>query len=89
MKTFWIKFIASLPLAPTTVLIADGKVVVKRGKIHSALVSALKQLAYSNEITIACIHATEIGNSGHKLSFFGIPDKLHQRFRNVWAANCR
>ena len=87
MKRLWIKFIASLPIAETTVLIVDGKAVVTRGKANSALASEVQGLASSSGVTIACIHGSEAGSAGHKLSIFGIPDNLHQRFRNVWAAN--
>lgn len=89
MKRFWIKLIACLPLAETTVLIKGGRAIRKRGDARSVLLYELTDLAKSNNITDACIHAASAGNSGHRLSFYGIPRSLHQRFRNVWSANWR
>jgi hypothetical protein len=87
MKRFWIKFMASLPLGDTTVLIADGGVVARRGNPRAALLSELSEWVKCNGIHDACVHASTTGASGFRLSLFGIPDSLHQRLRNVWGAN--
>ena len=88
MKKLWIRFIASLPLADTTVLITDGNVVTRRGRTRPALRAELGELARTTGVVDACIHAYTTGHLGCRLSFFGIRDSLHQRFRNVWCANC-
>jgi hypothetical protein len=83
MKALWIKIIAALPLAETTVLISKGKPALKRGKVRSALLSEIEQLAQSNGISTACIQAS----GKNKLTFHGIPPHLHQRLRNIWVVN--
>ena len=89
MKTLWIMIIASLPLAGTTVLIANGEAVARRGQVRAALLVALTELAQSSDIADACIHASARGGTGSSLKLFGIPTGLQQRFRNVWSANSR
>jgi hypothetical protein len=86
MKRLWIKFIASLPLADTVILVDNGKTVIKRGKIKSALKSQLDELAKSLRINTACINASE-NSRGFMITFFGISEEFHQRFRNVWGVN--
>jgi hypothetical protein len=87
MNRIWIQLVALLPLGSVTILIANGKATPRRGRPRSVLLSELSQLAQSNGIHLAAIHASAIGKSGYRLSLFGIPKRLHQRFRNVWAAN--
>ena len=86
MKRFWIRLIASLPLADTVILIQNGRVDVKRGKVRTVLLAELAELSKAQSIEIACITADATPN-GFRLSFVGIPKGLHQRFRNVWGAN--
>jgi hypothetical protein len=87
MNRYWIKLIANLPFAETTVLFDRGQVEAKRGRPRNLLLAELKSLATANGIEDACIHATGYGKTGFKLYFTGIPKELHQRFRNVWGAN--
>jgi hypothetical protein len=86
MKRFWIRLMAELPLGDTTVLIDQGKVEVKRGKVSSRLLSELDELSKSMNIDVGCIHA-QTTPVEFRLSFIGIPKELRQRFRNVWGAN--
>ena len=86
MNRFWIRFLASLPLADTTVLIDGGRAEARRGVVHSRVLSALADLAGANGIETACVHARTAGKS-LSLTLFGVPESLHQRFRNVWGAN--
>ena len=87
MKRFWIKMMAALPLGNTTVLIESGKALRKRGKLPATLLSELSDVAASNDVRHACLHERDTRATGFKLRMFGVPADLHQRFRNVWAAN--
>ncbi len=86
MRACWIKLIAALPLADTTLLVENGKVEVKRGHVRSVLLSELTELCQINHVTVACINA-RTKSTGFKLAFYGIPEELHQRFRNVWGVH--
>lgn len=88
MTGFWIKLFACLSFADATVLIQDGHAVAKRGAAPFILLAELAELARTNGIETACIHARMTGH-GFSLTLFGVPQALHQRFRNVWAANWR
>ena len=88
MTRFWIKLAAGLPLAGVTVLILDGQAVAKRGAVPFGLLAELEELARTNGIETACIHARRASH-GFSLTVFGVPKALHQRFRNTWAANWR
>ena len=88
VKRLWIKLIATLPLANTTILIENGMAVTKRGMVRSVLLSELAELAMSNDVQCACIMARTT-STGFSLSFYGIPKALHQRFRNVWGVHWR
>ena len=89
MKPFWIRLIASLPLTDTVVLVQNGMVIVKRGKIRTALLSELAELVRCHQIQTACIMARTTATT-FRLSFLGVPDEaLRQRFRNVWGVNWR
>jgi len=86
MKRIWISFISCLPLADTTVIIQKGNATAKRGKLRSILLSDLSELAHSNNIQDACIHA-DLQGSTFKLSLYGIPKNFQQRVFNVWSSN--
>ncbi len=86
MKKLWIILIAALPLGDTTLLITGEKVEVRRGQVRSGLLSELNELLRMYPLNIACIHARTTQTSYH-LTFFGIPEDLHQRYRNVWGVN--
>lgn len=89
MKRFWIELIASLPLTDAAVLVQNGRVIVKRGKVRTALLSELAELVRCNQIQTACILARTTATT-FRLSFLGIPDEaLRQKFRNVWGVNWR
>ena len=88
MKRFWIQLMAWLPLTDASVIIADGKATVRRGNVRSVLLSELEELARSSGLDLGCIRAQTRGN-GFRLSFYGVPPQLRQRFRNVWGANWR
>jgi len=78
---------ASLPVAGTTILLMKGTARVKRGKVRSALISELTLLAEAEQIECGSIHVKQVQGRGDRLTFYGIPEALHQRFRNVWNAN--
>jgi hypothetical protein len=86
MRKLRVKLAASLSRADAVVLIADGELEVRRGQLRAALLSDLQELARASGIRHACIHATFL-DSRYELRFTGIPERLHQRFRNVWGAN--
>ena len=88
MTRFWIKLAAGLPLANAAVLIVDGQAVAKRGTVPARLLAELAELARTNGIETACVHARRTSH-GFSLTLFGVPRALHQRFRNVWVANWR
>ncbi|MDF3130235.1 hypothetical protein P0Y35_13590 [Kiritimatiellaeota bacterium B1221] len=88
MKKYWILLMAALPMAASTVVIIDFNAKCKRGKLRSALLSELSELARGSGIPYACIHASVNGQTGYKLMIFGFPDALKQRVRNVWGAHC-
>jgi hypothetical protein len=75
-----------LSLSDTVILIENGRSEIKRGNARAALLSELTDLSKEHKIDIACINASE-KSMGFRLSFFGIPEELHQRFRNVWGVN--
>jgi hypothetical protein len=83
MERFWIKLIAAFSFADTTILIENGKAECKRGKACSALLFELTELSKNQDVNIACIKAW-MTSTGFKLAFFGVPEHLRQRFRNVW-----
>jgi hypothetical protein len=88
MKRLIIRLLAFLPLAETTVLLEAGRVRTVRGRVSPALGSELAELASSHALADACIHARRTAG-GHALTIIGVPRALHQRVRNVWAANAR
>ena len=88
MKRIWIKLASCLPLADATVLILDGHAVAKRGTMPFELLAELTELARTNGVETACNPARRTSH-GFSLTLFGVPKGLHQRFRNVWAANWR
>ena len=89
MNRFWIRLVASLPLTDTVVLVQNGRVVAKRGRIRTALLSELAELVRCNQIQTACVMARTTAST-FRLSFLGVPDEtLRQRFRNVWGVNWR
>ena len=88
MKSFWLQFIARLPLAETTVLLQDGRAHAIRGTVQARLLHELAELARTHGIATACIHARKT-NFGYALALHGIPASLQQRFRNVWGVNCK
>jgi len=86
MKRAWIRLVAALPLADTTLLITDARLEVRRGKVRAGLLRELNELLKLHPLAMACIQARTT-QTGFRLSFHGIPQELHQRFRNVWSAN--
>jgi hypothetical protein len=88
MKRCWIRFLAALPLGTTTVLIEDCRAKTTRGAAPPGLLAELSELARSNGVACACLHARKTVG-GFSLALRGIPRQLHQRFRNVWGANWR
>ena len=88
MKLFWIKLASCLPLGDATVLIEHGRAVATRGTVPASLLADLTELARTNGLEVACIHATRKSH-GASLTIFGVPNALRQRVRNVWAANWR
>ena len=86
MKRFWIRLIASLPLTDTAILIKDGKAAIKRGKVRAVLLAELTELSRTNQVEIACILARTT-TATFRLSLFGVPEPLRQRYLNVWSAN--
>ena len=88
MMRRWIKFIAHLPLGDATVLIECGQAIAKRGTVPASLLADLAELFRTNGIQVACIHARKQSH-GCSLTLFGVPQSLHQRVRNIWAANGR
>ena len=87
MKLAWIWFISILPLSNTTVLIVNGRARAKRGRVGTSVLSALSDLAKVSGVRHACIHASVKANGLARLSLFGVPQSLKQRFRNVWGAH--
>lgn len=88
MKRCWVRFLAALPLGTTTVLIEDSRASTRRGAAPARLLAELSELAQSNGIACACLHARK-AVGGFSLALRGVPRHLHQRFRNVWGANWR
>jgi hypothetical protein len=86
MKRLLIELVVFLSVADTVVLIKDGEARVKRGKANAMLLQRLEDLPRDEGIDTACICAGT-GADGFRLSLTGVPRSLHQRFRNVWAAN--
>lgn len=80
------RIFAALPLGDVTVRIEAGAAVVRRGRVRPALLDEIAAVATAEEIGNAVLHARTDGRDFH-LRFFGIPPRLHQRFRNVWAVN--
>ncbi len=88
MKRWMLRLHTWFSTAPVAVWIADGKVTVVRGRIRPALLSELADLANASQIDTACILASSTDH-GFRLTFHGIPESLHQRFRNVWSCHWR
>ena len=89
MNRFWTRLVASLPLTDTVILVQNGMVIVRRGKVRTTLLSELAELVRCNRIQTACIMARTTART-FRLSFLGIPDEvLRQKFRNVWGVNWR
>jgi hypothetical protein len=88
MMRRWIKFIAHLPLGDTTVLFDRGHAIAKHGTVPTILLADLAELFRTNGIQVACIHARRQSH-GCSLTMYGAPHSLHQRIRNIWAANWR
>lgn len=86
MNSLWIKLMSRLSLADIVLVILHGRVQVQRGTVRPGLLSELGELVQHTHIENGCIQA-RIASSSIRLSFFGIPEKFHQRFRNVWSAN--
>ena len=88
MKRWMLQLIACFSTASVVVWIENGKPTVRRGQIRPALLSELADLATASQIATACILATTTDH-GFRLTFHGIPESLHQRFRNVWSCHWR
>jgi len=92
MGRSWIRLMANMPFRQISILIIDGRAIAKTGKVRATLLVALGQLANKHHIEAACIHAVATNSarsSTFQLTFFGIPEELQQRFRNVWSVESR
>lgn len=89
MKTLWFQLIARLPLGNPTLLFSKGKIKVLRGKVRSVQVTDLQLVASEQGITDGCIHIQKRNGQGEHLSFYGIPESVQQRIRNVWNVHSR
>ena len=86
MNNIIIKIISLFSLAQTIVVIENGKLKKKRGKVSGTLLNELSDLISAHNIKNGCLLFTKNGQQ-KKLKLIGIPDNLNQRFRNVWNAN--
>ncbi len=83
---------ARMPFRQISILILDGHAVAHRGKVRATLLAQLGALASRHNIDAACIHAVATNSarsSTFQLTIFGVPEELHQRFRNLWSVESR
>ena len=86
MKRYVVKLMALLSTADVVVVLSEGIAARSRGNIPAPLLSEIGLLADELDIDHGCLFESK--QDGHKrLTFFGIPAKHQQRFRNVWHAN--
>jgi hypothetical protein len=88
MTRWLLQLTAWFSTASVVVWIENGQATVRRGRIRPALLAELADLANASQIVTACILATTTDH-GFRLTFHGIPEPLHQRFRNVWSCHWR
>ena len=88
MKRLFIIFISWISLSEISIIIENGKAKVRRGNVRLGLKSELEELSHHNKINMACINAQTTAE-GFRLSIYGVPKELQQRFRNVWGVNWR
>ena len=89
LKHFFNQIKIALSFADIVITFEDGQAKTNRGKPRPSLLTALSEIAASNNIKTGLILARRQG-PGHQLTISrDIPETLHQRIRNVWGANAR
>ncbi len=79
----------ALSFADTAITIESGRAKTTRGKPRPALLAALTEIATSNDIKTGLILARR-QDAGHRLTISrDIPERLHQRIRNLWGTHTR
>ena len=83
------KLRAIISAADVVVCLEDGDITVVRGLVKPSFLSDLRDIASANGLTKGIIFAYPTGQS-HTLSFSrDIPNRVHQRIRNVWGFHHR
>lgn len=86
MKRFWYRFLAACSPGDYVILIEVGRVCVLRGQPGRTLLHELALLVRETDCDLVCVVGDQRGSARRLL---GVPGACEQRFRNVWAANCR
>ena len=86
MKRVFINLMSAFSSADIILIIKNGNVCVKKGKLKSELLSDLNDLVKIYKVESACIQARSQGHN-YKFGFYGIPFNMQQSVRNIWMVN--